>query len=575
MFDMKADAQLAEIVDKLLEQSRQGRCPDLSVVISQHPQWESELRDLYATLLLVEDASSCVFVRQDSSSRETLEENSFPNSPAQLPREFGDYVLLQELGRGGMGVVYKAWQKSLRRLVALKMILRQQLATADDLARFRAEAEAAARVHHPQIVTVYEVGELHGQPYFSMQYVEGTTLARVISEGPISSRRAAKLLIPICRAISTAHRHGVLHRDLKPSNILIDKEERTFVTDFGLAKRLRSDDHAGINAPLPESLTYSGAIVGTPGYMAPELAAGQKTAIGPATDVYSLGAILYAMLTGRPPFQASNPLDTVFMVVEQDPLPPRMLNPHADPDLEMIALKCLQKPADLRYPSADALADDLEAFLANEPVSARSSNILLILSRAFRETHHAAILENWGLLWMWHSLVVFVMCLITTFMQHGGVTSRWPYVLFWTVGVGTWALIFWELRKRSGPITFVERQIAHIWASSSIASTLLFFVEELMQLPVLKLSPVLPLFAGSVFLVKAGILSGSFYGQALVLYACSLIMAHWQHWPRYNYGVALFGAILGACFFLPGWKYWRQRIKNMSNNRGITAELKS
>jgi serine/threonine-protein kinase len=248
------------------------------------------------------------------------------------------------------------------------------------------------------------------------------------------------------------------------------------------------------------------------------------------------------------------------MVLEQDPLPPRMLNPKADADLEMIALKCLQKPADLRYASADALADDLEAFLANEPISARSSHFSQIVTRAFRETHHAAVLENWGLLWMWHSLVVLVMCLITTAMQHSGVIARWPYIAFWGIAVGAWAAIFWELRRRSGPITFVERQIAHVWAGSSITSTLLYFVEGALDLPVLTLSPVLALVAGSVFLVKAGILSGKFYVQAAALYLTAFAMAAMQRSADWNYGVALFGAVLAACFFVPGWKYWRQRV---------------
>ena len=174
----------------------------------------------------------------------------------------------------------------------------------------------------------------------------------------------------------------------------------------------------------------------------------------------------------------------------------------------MIALKCLQKPQDLRYLTADALAEDLEAYLANEPISARSTHLSQIITRAFRETHHAAVLENWGLLWMWHSLVVFLLCLITNLMQWQGVSSRFPYAVLWTVGVGTWAMIFWELRRRSGPITFVERQIAHFWAGSSFSSMLLFGLEALLNLPVLTLSPVLPLIAGNVFLAKAGILSG-------------------------------------------------------------------
>lgn len=451
-----------------------------------------------------------------------------------------------------MGVVYRARQQTLHRVVALKMILRGDLASPDDVARFRAEAEAAARLQHPHIVPVYEVGEHRGRPFFSMQLIEGVTLARQLAEGPLPPRQAAEILLPVCRAIAEAHRHGVLHRDLKPSNVLIDRSGRSFVTDFGLAKRI---DTAGGG----ESLTNSGAILGTPGYMAPEQAAGQRGIVGPVSDVYSLGAILYAMLTGRPPFQAATPVDTLLLVLEQEPLPPRMLNPRADTDLEMIALKCLQKPADLRYVSADALADDLQAFLANEPIAARSSQFSQIITRAFRETHHAAILENWGLLWMWHSAVVFALCLITNTMQWNGIASRWPYMALWSIGVGTWAAIFWELRRRSGPITFVERQIAHIWAGSTIASTLLFGLEWALDLPVLTLSAVLPLIAGQTFLVKAGILSGKFYIQSAALFATSFAMALLHACPSYDISITLFGFVLGLSFFLPGLKYYRQR----------------
>lgn len=547
------DTILAEALDQLLIQSRGGRHADLEGTIRQHPALEQELRELWATMMFAEDFGSF------SGDLDAVTITTPPASniqAASAPRDFGDYELLDEIGRGGMGVVYRARQKSLNRTVALKMILRGDLATPADLARFRAEAESAAKVLHPHIVPVYEVGEVDGRAYFSMKLIEGTTLAQRLADGPLPSRQAAEMLVPVCRAIADAHRQGVLHRDLKPSNILIDRDGRTFVTDFGLAKRINT---AAGDASFSGSLTQSGAIIGTPGYMAPEQAAGQRGEVSPATDVYSLGAILYAMLTGRPPFQAPSALDTVMMVLEQDPLPLRMLNPKAHPDLEMIALKCLQKPADLRYVDADALADDLQAFLANEPIAARSSQFTQIVTRAFRETHHAAVLENWGLLWMWHSLVVLILCTVTNLMQVNGVTTRLAYVGLWGFGVGTWATIFWELRRRAGPITFVERQIAHIWAGSTISSTLLFALEWFEDLPPLTLSPVLSLIAGSVFLVKAGILSGKFYIQATVMYAMAFVMIVLQKFPHADFGLTLYGVALGLCFFIPGLKYWKQR----------------
>ena len=559
MNDHDHDEQLVELLEGMLDNSRAGGADSLEQLVVQHPHLERELRELWATVQITEDFASFdgLFDKPAGSSPEALPSGIASNFE---PRDYGDYELIEELGRGGMGVVYKARQKDLDRIVALKMILRGDLASTADLARFRAEAEAAAQLHHPHIVPVYEVGEIEGRPFFSMKLIEGTTLSRKLLDGPLPSHTAAAMLAPICRAIADAHRRGVLHRDLKPSNILIDEQGLTYVTDFGLAKRVKPDSQDSIVVGL-QSLTQSGAILGTPSYMAPEQAAGNRGDVSSASDIYSLGAILYAMVTGRPPFQAESAVDTVLMVLEQDAVPPRMLNPKVDPDLEMIALKCLQKPQDLRYLTADALAEDLEAYLANEPISARSTHLSQIITRAFRETHHAAVLENWGLLWMWHSLVVFLLCLITNLMQWQGVSSRFPYAVLWTVGVGTWAMIFWELRRRSGPITFVERQIAHFWAGSSFSSMLLFGLEALLNLPVLTLSPVLPLIAGNVFLAKAGILSGKFYIQALSLYATSFIMAIVSRLDVPDFGLTLLGCVLAASFFAPGLKYYRQLQK--------------
>jgi serine/threonine-protein kinase len=263
------------------------------------------------------------------------------------------------------------------------------------------------------------------------------------------------------------------------------------------------------------------------------------------------------MLTGRPPFQAASPVDTVLMLLEQDVVPVRVVNPNADRDLELIALRCLQKPTDLRYPSAAALASDLEAFLHDEPISARSGQFLQVLTRVFRETHHATVLENWGLLWMWHSLVLLTACVLTNALHWFGFRERWYYIVLWTLGLGLWAAVFWWLRRRMGPVTFVERQIAHVWAASLIAIGLLFFVEMALGLPALQLSPVLGLISGIVFLVKAGILSGLFYVQAIVLFATSFPMA-W--FPEYAH--LLFGVISAACFFIPGLKYHRQRLSS-------------
>jgi len=543
--ETQSDEQLALIFEGLTARLRSGERVSLERAVSQFPDHAEGIRELWTTLLLTEDLAN------DLADLETVYEEP-PLVRGELPKRIGDYEIGRELGRGGMGVVFEARQVSLNRPVALKMILRGEFATTVELSRFRAEAESAARLEHPNIVAIYDVGEHEKQPYFSMQLVQGSTLARQIADGPLPPREAAELMLPVCRAVAHAHNRGILHRDLKPSNILIDSDHRPLVTDFGLAKRLVAGDDRTVAPAGP--ITRSGDLLGTPGYMAPEQAAGNRGEISRATDVYALGAILYATMTGRPPFQAASPVDTLMLVLEQDPPLPRVLNQSADPDLEVIALKALQKPADLRYTTADAMADDLQAYLNHEAISARSSHFSQIVSRAFRPTHHVAVLEHWGLLWMWHGTVVFVLCILTNFLQVRGVEARWPYASLWTLGLGTWALIFWNLRRRSGPVTFVERQIAHIWAASMAASTMLFAVEMLLGLPVLKLSPVLALIAGSVFIAKAGILTGEFYLPAAMLFAASVPMALWP-----KFGLTIFGFVSWLTFFFPGWKFHRQK----------------
>ena len=538
------ERRLAELLSELTEQWRRGLPVDVEQAARQHPELAAELRELWGAAMVAEELarsrSAATITHPTSAPADG------PVEPLAAPRACGDCELLEELGRGGMGVVYKARQVSLGRTVALKMLLRGEAASAADTARFRAEAEAAARLDDPHIVPVYGVGDHDGRPYFLMRYVEGTTLARRLAEGPLPPREAAALLAPICRAVDAAHRRGVLHRDLKPSNILIDRAGTPFVSDFGLAKRV---DAGG-------DLTHTGAILGTPSYMAPEQAGGDRGRVGPAADVYALGAILYHMLTGRPPFQAASPLDVLFLVREQDPVPPRLLNPKADRDLEMIALKCLQKPADLRYRCAADLARDLEAYLAGEPISARSTRLTAVAVRMLGETHHAAVLEHWGVLWMWHSLMILLLCMLTNGLALSGLRSRVAYFLIWSVGLLTWASIFWSLRRRAGPVSFVERQIAHLWAGAVVSCILLFVVELLLGLPVLTLSPVLAMMSGVVFTAKAGILSGTFYLQAGALYLTAVAMAAW---PRY--GVALFGLVSALCYFVPGLRYYRRRLR--------------
>jgi hypothetical protein len=285
-----------------------------------------------------------------------------PGLPACTPRDFGPYQLLQEIGRGGMGVVYQAWQPGLKRLVALKVILAGDCASADDLDRFQTEARAVASLQHPNIVQIYEVGEHAGRPYLALEYVDGGNLDQQCVASTLKPDRAAQLVQALARAVQHAHQHGVVHRDLKPANILLTADGTPKIADFGLAKRV-GGDHG--------DPTLTAAILGTPSYMAPELTEGKPHDIGAAADIYALGAILYETLTGRPPIRGESPLDTLAQVRAHHIVAPRRLQPELSRDLETICLKCLRREPDRRYPSAQALADDLERYLAGRPIHAR------------------------------------------------------------------------------------------------------------------------------------------------------------------------------------------------------------
>jgi TolB-like protein/Tfp pilus assembly protein PilF/predicted Ser/Thr protein kinase len=307
--------------------------------------------------------------RSDAPS--AADENGAPNNKksaraAELLGELGDYELLEEVGRGGQGVVFRARQKSLDRIVALKVISLGQWASKAHLKRFRLEAEAAAKLEHPGIVPIHEVGERDGSCYFSMKFVEGGQLDEVVRRTPISIRPAAELIAKLARTVHYAHEHGILHRDIKPGNILLDAKGDPHLTDFGLARLVESES----------SVTQTLDVLGTPSYMAPEQAVGNNAAVSSVTDVYGLGAVLYQLLTGQPPFAGGATYETIKLLLDTEPRQPRLLNPKIDRDLSTICLKCLEKDPKLRYSSALALAEDLECWLKHEPIQARHTGVI-------------------------------------------------------------------------------------------------------------------------------------------------------------------------------------------------------
>jgi tRNA A-37 threonylcarbamoyl transferase component Bud32 len=302
--------------------------------------------------------------------------------PASLP-VIDDYEIGELLGRGGMGLVFKARQKALKRHVALKIVISGAHAGAEERARFRTEAEAVARLDHPGIVHIYEVGEQAGCPYLALEFVSGGSLAQQLDGTPMPPRRAAQLLLDLAHAVQHAHEQGIVHRDLKPANVLLTETGVAKIADFGLAKLLDVD----------RGQTHTGVVLGSPSYMAPEQAAGKVRAIGPATDVYALGAILYELLTGRPPFLGTSLLETLDQVRTHDPAPPQVLQPKVSEDLATICLKCLEKNPAQRYPSAAALAHDLDRFLRGEAIAARK---LTLWDQAARLVRHSQMDVNWG-----------------------------------------------------------------------------------------------------------------------------------------------------------------------------------
>lgn len=449
-------------------------------------------------------------------------------SPSGVPvRIFGDYEILGEIGRGGMGVVYKARQIALDRLVAWKMILPGEFAGEEDLRRFHTEAEATAKLQHPGIVRVHEVGEIDGKLYYSMDYIDGPSLAKRLASGPLPGRVAARYVAAVARAIHYAHRNGILHRDLKPSNILLDPDDHPHVTDFGLAKRIGGDSQR----------TRSGTILGTPSYMAPEQASGKIHELGPPCDVYGLGAMLYELVTGRPPFRSETPLDTIMEVIEREPVPPRLLNAKVDRDLETICLKCLEKRAQDRYASAEAMAADLQRYLNGDSISARSINVIDRMARTLERSQHDIEFRSYGNMVLLIAVVVGLAHLLIFAWTVNGP----PYSLFWigsayVVQFGLMGLIYlWMRPSQIVPASSAERQLWSIWIAYLTASFCAAPVGRFLESPnqpfdEQTLFPFRALLGGVAFFVMGGAYWGWCYAIGVAFFLGALLMPFALRW---------------------------------------------
>ncbi len=491
-----------ELIQELFSQALGKTGPkERERFLGQACQGDPELRHQLESLLRAHERAGDFLLRTTQMSPpkvkleragaepERAEETRMISGAASMPpvaeakaRLFGDYELLGEIAHGGMGVVYKARQIGLNRLVALKMILAGQLASEAEVKRFHAEAGAAANLDHPNIVGIYEVGLHERQHYFSMQYIEGRSLAQLEAQERWragAGKEAAQLVAKVARAVQYAHERGILHRDLKPANILLDAEGEPHVLDFGLARRIGADS----------SLTVEGAVLGTPSFMAPEQAVGKTKELSAAADIYSLGAILYFLLTGRPPFAAASPLDTLVQVLEGEVIVPRVINPRVARDLERICLRCLEKSPGRRYAAAATLAEDLERFVRDEPVQARPRGLMPFLLHWMRR-QPALVSRLLG-------LGVCVAIAQVTFHYHPTVSLAEHTRIVSSLGI--WALLSvicqWALeQERWG------RLVPVLWvAVDTVCLTATLWLDEAVPGPLIASFPVLVAMSGLWF----------------------------------------------------------------------------
>ncbi len=444
------DAEFDELLGEIFERIEAGSAPSPEEYLQRYPQFADELTEFFR--------NQAWFAAP--ALAETLADDSEPMVAASFVGcEVGPYRLIEEIARGGMGVVYRALQTELNREVAVKLISSGAMASPEELRRFRQEAEAAAQLHHPNIVPIYDVGSWRGQTYFSMTLIEGESLQDWVASRRCTIQQAVVAVREIAHAVSYAHRRGIVHRDLKPANILVDGEGKPMLTDFGLAKWHRDGS----------ALTQTGQILGTPNYMSPEQASG-STKIGPSADIYALGAVLYSLLTGQPPHCGESTVEILTKVLGCDPVPPRELNREVSSDLQRICMECLNHDPKERYATAAELADDLDRYLNGDSISAGHSGMFLELARTLRRDQHYEHFRNWGKALVLMGLSIFLAHVAIFVLVRRG-HSDWA--AYWTprcyMAVALTAVIYYyrsgTLRARS----VAERPIWSIWMGYLVA----------------------------------------------------------------------------------------------------------
>ena len=497
-----------------------------------------------------------------------------------------------EIGRGGMGAVFKVFDTDLRRSLALKVILGHSDDSQVDphsLGRFLEEAQVTGQLDHPGIVPVHELGiDGEGRVYFTMRLVRGRDLRKVFTEvhregGEWTRTRALGALLKVCEAMAYAHDKGVVHRDLKPSNVMVGKYGEVYVMDWGLARVSGRRDSNDLRIePATASLsevstarqesrdgqvdspvrTMDGTVVGTPAYMSPEQARGHTDQVGPRSDVYSVGAILYELLTDRPPFVPKDarvsPRTLLMRVLEGPPRPLREIAAGDVPvELEAICEKAMERNPAARYPDMGAMANDLRAYLEGRVVEAyakTASHAERIWRGMTRETRYVEIMGLWGRVWVWSAVTLFSLCAATSLMTIGGVETAWPYVLLWTPGAALLLAVAWFHRFRNGPpLAVVESQLARVWALFAAGILITGLINHIMGFGALKLMPIAVLECALAFGCMALLLGGSFYVITVSCAALALLLAKWP-----EHGPLLFGLVVLVGLLVPGLRYSRK-----------------